>query len=82
MTWTKEPPTKPGWYWVREIPGRSGFPGKGKSYLVSIVGTAPFLKLESAHDQAGFRLDINLYNMGEWAGPIPEPQEPEVTPDA
>ena len=78
MTWTKEPPTKPGWYWVREIPGRSGIPGKGKSYLVSIVGTAPFLKLESAHEQAGFRVGINkafpLYNMGEWAGPIEVPE--------
>ena len=80
MTWTKEPPTKAGWYWAREIPQQLIPPGK--CYLLSIVGKYPFLRLESAHDQAGFRLDINLYNMGEWAGPIPEPQEPEVTPDA
>lgn len=68
LTWTKEPPTKPGWYWARETP-KQLIP-TGKYYLLSLVGRSPFLKLESAHDQAGYKCDINLYNIGEWAGPI------------
>lgn len=74
LTWTKESPAKAGWYWAREIPGRSGIQCSKMIYLLSLVGTAPFLRLESVHDQTGFRSDINLSNMGEWAGPIEAPE--------
>ncbi len=76
LVWSQTPPTEPGWYWARERYHReSGIQPKA-IFLVSIVGNTPFLRLESAHTPAGWKAEVNIFNFGEWAGPIPQPAEP------
>ena len=62
MKWTSELPTEPGWYWVRNSTT------KHKNIVLVfdglVAGNYTCLKVEEAHE---------IY--GEWAGPIPEPEE-------
>ena len=64
MKWTKDSPVEPGWYWWRVK--------RDDAEVIRVV----------THD-AGLRLQSEFYNdlvtkcAGEWAGPIPEPQETE-----
>lgn len=71
LIWTKEKPTKAGWYWYREdsifLPsmqeierGRDGL--EVRSFVVDEVSL------------------LKCYTRGEWAGPIPEPREAEAAP--
>ena len=65
LTWTRERPTKPGWYWMRHNP-QSGV------HIVKLSGIAPNFDIEWAgHDDSTEMRCTNLN--GEWAGPIPEP---------
>ena len=77
MTWTKEPPTEPGWYWKREI--REGRIMSSEMVEVEIAESGEVLYTYHADYDGAFR---STPGWNEWAGPIPEPQEPEVTPDA
>ncbi len=66
MKWSSNKPTKPGWYWWRA-------PGKNPRVLRvwAYEGSKPTC-------QDGFGGDEDfIENMvpGEWAGPIPEPEE-------
>ena len=62
LRWTKEKPTAPGWYWFRS--GEQGFP----RFIVFIKGFSKRgLLLTSGNKRC--------YLEGEWAGPIPEPEE-------
>lgn len=68
MKWTKEKPTKPGWYWFRSE---------------TEYGTCTTV-LEIRNVQGGLVVveTIAIYPLeefreGEWAGPIPEPEEVE-----
>ena len=72
MTWTSEPPTKSGWYWIRlngieaHIVRINEYAEQGKKYLtISAVGENYAIPIE--------RLTIKFKY--EWAGPIPEPTE-------
>lgn len=79
MTWTTEKPSKPGWYWH-----------KGESYHVPGTVYAEqydgIVEIVLADDGLGFlALFVNEVGRdssapivqwrGQWAGPIPEPEE-------
>uniref|UniRef100_A0A6M3II34 Uncharacterized protein n=1 Tax=viral metagenome TaxID=1070528 RepID=A0A6M3II34_9ZZZZ len=61
LTWTKDKPTKPGWYWYRGL------------YQVqsSIIYITP--NIDIVNSLKGSK--------GEWAGPIPEPNEELIIDD-
>ena len=65
LTWGEEPPKVAGWYSWRS--------GKGQN--ITMIQTHIFNGVCGYWDGNGvFRTDLNR---GEWAGPIPEPLEPE-----
>lgn len=65
MIWTTEKPTKPGWYWWR----------REKGFIPS------FLHVTTDHLKGTGFFIVGAYTVrfqnigGEWAGPIPEPEE-------
>ncbi len=61
MKWTTEKPTTPGWYWYK---------GAGYSTTLYVYTANGGLFVED-HDYTG---PVQGYP-GEWAGPIPEPEE-------
>lgn len=69
MNWTKEKPTAPGWYWVRENPGNFGaFATIPKPVRVIWTDDRGWLC-------DGWQLDVWCKRFpGEFAGPIPEPE--------
>ena len=73
MTWTTQPPTTPGWYWVKEIHTEDG---SINSPIVLNVVISP------GGDSLGFWLAMTFYLISEagspkWAGPLPLPEEAE-----
>lgn len=68
MTWTTEPPKKPGFYWVRssKITAEVCFVFSNNGLFVSRVYNDESEPLE------GF---ISCRRGVEWAGPIPEPED-------
>ncbi|MDE2097207.1 MAG: hypothetical protein KGL39_08165 [Patescibacteria group bacterium] len=63
LRWSSEPPKVPGWYWYNS----DGF-GIGM-VLVVIAESVPRARWTSVEC-------VNFTN-GQWAGPIPEPEEPQ-----
>lgn len=65
MTWTHETPTRPGWYWYQS--------------RISEKPICVRLTMERGNlvDDHGHRVTGDGYIGGCWAGPIPEPREPE-----
>lgn len=64
LVWTTEPPAVPGWYWWRSVIG-------DHPYMMEIVrDSSGELRLE---ETSGGRYALSPH--GEWAGPIPTPQE-------
>jgi hypothetical protein len=64
MRWTTEPPTVPGWYWMRTPQGQIG------CHLVLTIGNRMAIV-----DSWGLVCAAGLEC--EWSGPIPEPEEGE-----
>lgn len=65
MKWTKEPPTKPGWYWVRidgEIETVRVGQNPDRSFFVYINGSEYVRSLQ---------------DFDSWAGPVEAPRSPE-----
>lgn len=63
MTYTNEKPTTPGWYWYRESP----------KHDASIIEIYDFMAgLEYQRD--GYAVGV-YQSHGQFAGPIPEPEE-------
>lgn len=73
--WTKEPPSKPGFYWHRisevapynapeivEVVEGQAFPGSGRELRVRVLGSDE--ELAVTHVLSG----------GEWSGPLIPPQ--------
>lgn len=64
LTWTKERPTEPGYYWL-------------KAHLVTIVEVSlgieryPIVRFTGSKDS----IPLDLMRYCEWAGPIPAPKE-------
>ena len=65
LRWTTEPPTKPDFYWHRD---------GGILSIAYVYEGAGTLFCHFAGEEAPTLLDLVT---GEWAGPIPEPQEPQ-----
>lgn len=68
MTWTREPPTVSGFWWLR------GRPEKGPPIIVRVVRSEPYLPLEvflagSDYPNAPDELGPD----SEWYGPIEPP---------
>lgn len=63
MVWTKEKPTVPGWYWLRKH-GTGVVEIREGLCSVMVEGDGYSGRIEEFHDFV-------------WAGPIPEPEEPE-----
>ena len=65
LVWTTTPPAKPGFYWWRS--------GQGKNvYLYNIVRSDSSNELFRENANGSW---CSLLRYGEWAGPIPTPQE-------
>ena len=67
MNWTNEKPTKPGWYWYRE---RCDFT-PWCAYFYFLKGEITIRDSEKD----------GISTMGQFAGPIPEPSEPDSLGD-
>lgn len=65
MKWTKDQPTKPGWYWIRNAGQRKEYIGEER-------------RVVCVRDYVG-KLCIENWEIPdkdtEWAGPVPEPEE-------
>ena len=66
LTWTREKPTEPGWYFCRNIPKRTF--DKIDDDVFRAIRTLTDLRWDG-----GFIIADGL----EFAGPIPEPREPQ-----
>ena len=60
LYWTKEKPTKPGWYWVK------------REYLKVMESSIQQVRI---FDDALCISNWKIPEEAEWAGPIPEPLE-------
>ena len=73
MEWTKEPPTKPGWYWYLPYwylpPGETEFPPEIDIVQIS----SSFDVWEMFYDESR---ELAMYPDGYWAGPIDPPALP------
>lgn len=65
MKWTWEKPTTPGWYWYRSIVCET-------TMYTRVVEVFPNGKVS---DGLLLPMDQIATRQGEWAGPIPEPEE-------
>lgn len=69
LVWTKDKPTKLGWYWFRF--GTDGF-----AFVVRVAYWVLGGDTLYVYDHYGNRLPLSdSYWRGLWAGPIPEPKE-------
>lgn len=76
MKWTKQPPTEPGWYCFRKSKRSKGFE---VAYTRGPYKAGPLKgQLRQRGFLAGMPWDAFRHpEQFEWAGPIPEPEEPQ-----
>lgn len=68
LTWTREAPTKPGWYWMRQHNAVTG------PYVsVVLVYLAGGFLYTEPYDDYSPPPRVSDWRPCEWAGPIPEP---------
>jgi hypothetical protein len=75
MKWTREPPTKPGWYWYKHY----NYEGEQHDVVV-IMQNKKHLYANLMQIHLGRRKlseFIKSFHVKAWAGPIQEPTEPE-----
>ncbi len=71
LRWRRDPPTEPGWYWVRHLVG-----GTAANVVVHVTKERPqgavawALIAWSGREKIGF-------TPVSWAGPLPLPLEPQ-----
>lgn len=68
MKWTKELPTKPGWYWCHRVPYDP------KPFMVEIQPDVNWCRFKGLQKTVR---DFVQYceSLTFWSGPIPEPEE-------
>ena len=66
-TWTTEPPTEPGWYWVHTTPEDD--PINPVTEVVELEGPGAAFTLK----EHGLSLNTRTH----WLGPLPEPEPPK-----
>jgi hypothetical protein len=64
MTWTTQKPTRPGWYWYRDLPFRTEF----------VVNVCELVTGELFASADGFDQYVERLS-GEWAGPLEVPHD-------
>jgi len=67
MTWTREPPKVPGFYWLR---GAGCLSTGTQSQVVEVFGSRPYFYL-AGYDES-FKAD-ELEETAEWSGPLEPP---------
>lgn len=68
LRWSKEPPTKPGWYWNKD------HHGVARIEQVHAHPELPNVMTMMENSWCGWR-HVRIANKGrEWAGPIPMPE--------
>jgi hypothetical protein len=67
LRWSREPPTEPGWYWVKD------HVGTGIVEVVIRPGHRYLAIYEDSYPKGNFIPVAGI--LAEWAGPIPEPEE-------
>ena len=70
MTWTIKPPTRDGWYWIRNA-ALEGWEGEPESRVVQVYGFGdgePTVTIPSEEDCSDLA-DVNA----EWCGPLEVP---------
>ena len=72
LKWTKEKPTESGWYWWR-------FEKKNVPHMVYVVWENTMRPVENdrlliLYPNSNKEFEVETRG-GEWAGPIPEPEE-------
>lgn len=75
MNWTTEKPTAPGWYWYRSGLGDEGDWEQSKPIVIEIsffCNRDTLRAFMSSSDCVYYLEDAH----GEFAGPIPEPEDP------
>jgi hypothetical protein len=77
LTWTKTPPTKPGWYWAKQkrASGPANALPKIEAEPVEVV-TNPFNAEELEVYITGSDMSADLNDFYLWAGPIEAPPLP------
>jgi hypothetical protein len=70
--WTDKRPKSPGFYWWRMATG----PYPRITDVVQVVSAGRYFRVLSSTFQ---NTSMKEYAQGEWAGPIPEPGEPNGT---
>ncbi len=74
LTWTREKPTKPGYYWSH-VPAKNAMP----PCVIHIDETPAGLVAYTTDGRSGLLAGTNPNT--EWAGPIPEPRDPSQAPN-
>ncbi|WP_413935987.1 hypothetical protein [Nitrospira sp. BLG_1] len=64
LVWTRERPTVPGWYWYRDM--------TTVPRVVSLIQDGYGLVVYGIEEYCNRLYEVR----GEWAGPIPPPEEP------
>lgn len=65
MKWSKEKPTQAGWYWWKDLDR------PGKPHMAHVVNDGYGLTVYGIEEYSRRLYEVR----GEWAGPIPEPEE-------
>lgn len=77
MNWTTQPPTSPGWYWLR---GPQANNGNGEATHGEIIVDVHISGRERS-DKLGFRyqdsgwFEVDEMQDAQWAGPLPLPED-------
>lgn len=72
MKWTKEKPTKTGWYWYQNVGFKFSYP---TIVQVSYYGTKLAIDWESTYN-GHYEYQVDKLKDDFWCGPIPEPEAP------
>lgn len=70
MTWTTQKPEKPGWYWCRWVMEDD----RGDAFVCELDFNDEKVLCLVQHEFNWLPLDE--FGKREWAGPLPEPEEP------
>lgn len=66
--WSKEPPTFPGWWWLRTSPSAG-------AQVVSVSGPPGYFRVEAGQTIMTLGYVQRHYPNAEWCGPLEEPKQ-------
>lgn len=72
LEWSSKPPTQEGWYWLRDLDKTTS------PKMVLVQQEKDGLYMIGPWELTRWALEVlKILGEWEWAGPIPEPEEPE-----